>query len=123
MTRMPFGKQSGRLLSKLPREYLEWLCQQDFLREPLASRVRAEYDRRESSQADKIIINPEIADELIGAGLRVLAKKHHPDACGDHEKMVAINAAADWLRNQARALPRILSGQGGFVLGTVGVSA
>jgi len=37
---MPFGKHKGTLLGEVPRGYLQWLHKQDFLREPLKSRVR-----------------------------------------------------------------------------------
>lgn len=42
-----------------------------------------------------------IVDQLISEGQRSLAKRNHPDVAGDHDKMVSINAAADWLRAKA----------------------
>lgn len=44
---------------------------------------------------------PEVVDEIVGAGLRTLARRHHPDVGGDVEHMQALNHAADWLRAQA----------------------
>lgn len=41
----------------------------------------------------------EVALEILGAGLRVMARRHHPDLGGDHETMVAINRVADKLRD------------------------
>jgi hypothetical protein len=106
MTRMPFGKHRGMLIEDLPLEYLEWLVDQDFVREPLNSKLRAEYERRAYSQENHrgACINPSIVDELVAAGLRSLALKYHPDRGGDHNQMVAVNQAADWLRQQARAI-------------------
>jgi Putative quorum-sensing-regulated virulence factor len=104
MSWMPSGKFKGYPIRELPHEYLAWLVEQDFVREPLVSRIRAEYDRRLYSQSPGLIVNPEIVEELVSAGLRALSKKHHPDVGGSHETMVAINATAEWLRQQARPL-------------------
>jgi|SRR5215467_10794561 len=99
---MPFGRHRGERLGDLPFEYLEWLASVDFVREPLRSQIHAEYQRRLYSQDPRIIVDPSIVDELVGAGVRVLSKRYHPDMGGDHEHMVAVNRAADWLRQQAR---------------------
>ncbi len=41
------------------------------------------------------------AEQIISAGVRELAKKHHPDkGGGSSEIMTAVNGAADWLRDQ-----------------------
>jgi hypothetical protein len=46
-----------------------------------------------------------VIDEIVGAGVRALALKHHPDRTGgSHDRVVAINRAAEWLRQAARAL-------------------
>lgn len=42
-------------------------------------------------------INKEMAKQIIAAGRRALAAKHHPDKGGDVETMQDVNAAADWL--------------------------
>ena len=55
MTRMPFGKHKGMRIEDLPFEYLEWLVDQDFLREPLARKLKAEYERRAYSQENRDI--------------------------------------------------------------------
>ena len=103
MTRIPFGRYRGQLLEDLPEHYIEWLLTID-LREPLRAAVYAEHEWRIFSQETRSIVNPAIIDELVSAGLRTLSKKFHPDVGGSHERMQAINAAADWVRQQARAL-------------------
>jgi hypothetical protein len=103
MISMPFGRYRGQPLEKLPEPYLQWLLTLD-LREPLRRAVYAEHERRTFSQESHKIINPGIIDELVGAGLRTLSKKYHPDCGGDHERMAAVNAAAAWVRQQARSL-------------------
>jgi len=100
---MPFGKYRGERLEDVPFAYLEWLTALD-LREPLRTHVEEEFERRAYTQESKSIIDPNIVDELVGAGLRVLSKKYHPDMGSDHDCMVAVNQVADWLRQQARAL-------------------
>jgi hypothetical protein len=102
--RMPFGKHRGERLEDVPFEYLEWLTTLT-LREPLRSQVEDEYERRTDSQETKAaVIDSSIVDELVGAGVRTLSTKYHPDLGGDHDRMVAINQAADWLRQHARSL-------------------
>jgi hypothetical protein len=105
-TTMPVGKYRGDRLDRLPLQYLEWLVEQDFLREPPAGKIRLEYDRRIYSQSSGLIVNPEIVDELVSAGVRTLTKRYHPDCGGDHARMTAVNQAAEWLRSQAREVCR-----------------
>ena len=102
--KMPFGKYRGELLEDLPFTYLDWLLTLE-LREPLRSAIKTEFERRTFSQGNRLVINVTLCDELISAGLRSLARRYHPDSeKGDHEKMVAVNQAADWLRSQVRVL-------------------
>ena len=99
---MPFGKYRGAMVNELPFNYLQWLTGLELL-EPLRTRVRNEYEKRLHDQSQyEGPINLAVVDEIIGAGVRSLAKTYHPDAGGDHEKMVGINNAADWLREKAR---------------------
>jgi len=101
--RIPFGKYRGAFINQLPTEYLEWLTTID-VREPLATKIKEEYERRLYDQsAIESPMTLRLVDEIISAGVRVLARTHHPDAGGEHDEMVAINTAADWLRERARA--------------------
>jgi len=86
----------------LPLNYLEWLTGIELL-EPLRTRVKEEYERRLQDQSKwEGPIDLKIVDEIISAGVRSLARTHHPDAGGDHDKMALINSIADWLRERAR---------------------
>lgn len=99
---MPFGKYRGVRVTELPFNYLEWLTSIELL-EPLRANVKQEYARRlldQSKYEGKIDLT--VVDEIISVGVRTLARTHHPDVGGDHQKMVAINNAADWLREKAR---------------------
>jgi hypothetical protein len=104
---MPFGKFKGWSLDELPDAYLEWLCGLDDLREPLKSGVERESQARFGRTAGALVPLPReavpVADELVTAGFRVLARRHHPDTGGDHRAMTLVNTAAEWLRQQVRS--------------------
>src|SRR5262245_27373604 len=105
--RIPFGRYKGELLEDLPFAYLEWLNEQDFLREPLKSAIKAEFERRTFSQERRIHIHNidmDLIDDIVEAGRRSLAKIFHPDAGGSNHMMQQVNAACDWLKQQARLL-------------------
>jgi hypothetical protein len=79
--RIPFGKYRGLPISQLPTEYLEWLTSID-VREPLATKVREEYERRLYDQsAIESPITLRLVDEIVSAGVRSLARTHHPEIC------------------------------------------
>ncbi len=48
-------------------------------------------------QAHTIVADKAKAKEIIDAGRRRMAQKHHPDNGGSEDAMKAYNAAADWL--------------------------
>ncbi len=103
---MPFGKFRGIAIADLPQWYLSWLNDLPDLRDPLLSAVQAEMERREqdpepAARAD-VCPDVEAAEAIIKAGAKSLARRYHPDAGsdGDHEKMVGINLAAEWLRRR-----------------------
>jgi hypothetical protein len=102
MSTMPFGKHRGKSLQTLPDDYLQWLVGNVELREPLRSAVYDELDRRRPPQSKRLRTcpHPGVAVELIGCGLRSLARRYHPDAGGSHDRMVEVTAAADWLRER-----------------------
>jgi hypothetical protein len=106
---MPFGRYRGALLDQLPDDYLAWLLTLDDLREPLRSAVAREANRRrthewrhETSARLACCPAPDVAEALIGAGLRSLSRRYHPDAGGTHEQMIQVTAVADWLRGVLR---------------------
>jgi hypothetical protein len=96
---MPFGRYRGQPLSALPSDYLQWLLTLDDLREPLRSSIRDEVARRSGARPD-----PRIVEDVIAAGQRSLAKRHHPDTGGSHESMLAVRQACEWLFERAREL-------------------
>jgi hypothetical protein len=102
---MPFGRYRSWLVAELPADYLSWLGGLKDLREPLASAVHQEAKRRDViSEPQSEHVRVAVAEALIGAGVRSLARKYHPDAGGSHQAMVCVNDAADWLRRQLRSL-------------------
>jgi hypothetical protein len=100
---MPFGKFKGVRVEELEIGYLEWLVENIRLRGSLRVAVETEYHRRLRLEDDSSI-NHVIVDEIVGAGVRSLARKHPPDMGGDHGRMVLINRAAEWIRQQARRI-------------------
>jgi hypothetical protein len=116
---MPFGKHRGSDLRDLPDSYLEWLLGLDNLRSFLRRALEAEAYRRECDRdrgrdqeerrsfAQRLNApRPEVVDELVGAGLRSLARKYHPDAGARDggRRMSDLNGAADWLKAAIRAI-------------------
>jgi hypothetical protein len=95
---MPFGRHRGRALADLPDGYFAWLRTLD-LREPLRSAVAEEVERRDRQRPD-----PRVVEDLIAAGQRALARRHHPDAGGSHDAMISVRLAADWLFERAARL-------------------
>ncbi len=98
--RMPFGKYRGELLEDLPTDYLEWLGSLQ-LREPLRSHVEAEHARRYAESTTVAFPHVGLANQIITAGYRALALRLHPDAGGDHDSMVALSRAREWLSERA----------------------
>jgi hypothetical protein len=111
-TRMPFGKHQGQPLSSLPHDYLLWLERAVEMRPWLAAGVEAELARRRTANRSQHhhhnhhpvglgagpCPHPDVALELVGSGLHVLARARHPEAGGTHQKMVELNRAVEWLR-------------------------
>lgn len=104
--KMPFGRFKGVELADLPDEYLAWLRGLDDLREPLRSFIEAEWATRTAVPTSVEPLDPDVhamVEELITAGFRAVAQRHHPDHAGGETKtMQLVNAAAGWLRRQAR---------------------
>lgn len=110
MATMPFGKYRGLDLKDVPEDYLQWLLFKD--RDPLDSGwlrtlIEVELRRRENGRVNaardvKDCPDVQMADEVVQAGLAVLARRYHPDAGGDHEAMLKVNLTVAWLRAQFR---------------------
>lgn len=109
-TRLKFGKWAGRYLSDpvIPNGYLAWLASEANIDYALLREVEAELDRRTQSESRYQApptskaripqgVRLEVALQLVEAGRRNMALKHHPDMGGDNQKMAELNASADWL--------------------------
>lgn len=97
---MPFGRYRGTPVRDLPDAYLEWLLALDDLREPIRSAVLAEHRRRATTTRDTRrpgALDHEIAERLIAAGYRRLAREMHPDAGGDPARFRALSETRDAL--------------------------
>jgi hypothetical protein len=95
---MPFGRYRDAPLPDVPTDYLDWLASLGYLRDPLKTAVAEERARRHGHGPD-----PRIVEDLIAAGQRALARRHHPDG-GTDEAMLAVRIAADWLFAHAAQL-------------------
>lgn len=119
-TTMPFGKHRGKQLAAVPADYLLWALNHATLNWGLALDIRNELQRRQdvargqehsrtgyALQRHQMPAGVTIAQvlELVQAGRRSLARKHHPDAGGNTATMQAVNVASDWL---LEALPDLL---------------
>jgi Putative quorum-sensing-regulated virulence factor len=117
MDRMPFGQYKGKRFSQIPVDYLAWLLTCD-LWGPLRARVEQEWACRHEGHRDgrhahgsrrdpppplppAQDIRP-IVEELVTAGYKSLALKHHPDRGGDTAQMQRVNKAMEFLRRWLR---------------------
>jgi len=108
---MPFGRFKGELIANLPNWYLNWVADLPDLREPLYSSVLAEVARRDAEETETDddlpgdCPNLQVADELVNAGFKALARRHHPDLPGGStEHMQEINLVTEWLRRQLKRI-------------------
>jgi hypothetical protein len=104
--KVPFGRFRGVELADVPDDYLRWLHALDDLREPFRSAVAEEYTFRFEPAAGRPPLNPDVkpmAEELVSAGYRTLARLHHPDHGGATRTMQLVNAAVEWLRSVVRS--------------------
>jgi hypothetical protein len=49
-------------------------------------------------------VDRETALEIVEAGRRALARKHHPDTGGSNELMAKINSISDWLEEYLKSV-------------------
>jgi len=100
---LPFGKYKGHPLTELDDDYLSWLYGlDDGLRQPLRGRVQEEFFRRTRRDAERPGGGngrrpPERTRELVEAGFKTLARKHHPDVGGSDAAMRETLEARAWL--------------------------
>lgn len=127
-TPMPFGKWKDTPIWGVPTSYLVWLCDENEdwdtrrMDDDLLDAIREEVIQRAKQKAAcwGIPLAPPPAPppppvlrrnspapledclELIAAGRKALAHKHHPDKGGTLDKMQQVNVAGDYLEHIAR---------------------
>lgn len=89
--KLQFGKYTGYDLRDVPREYLEWLAENN--RKTLSD-IETELERRDAAEEASM----SWMERVVTVGFKTLAKQHHPDLGGDADTMKQINSAADELR-------------------------
>jgi hypothetical protein len=108
--KLPFGKHRGKQLADVPLGYLAWLHEEvqvkdralrRAIRAAIADRIGATFDAY--TPPPHWSPPPTLTADLIAAGFRQLALRHHPDHGGDHHRMIAATAARDWLLKQVGA--------------------
>ena len=115
MTKMPFGKHKGVLISELPGDYIKWLYSEVELREPLRSLVDQEIELRYGRHntgaphdgAHLIRISTcDVATfrEIVERGYKLVAGSRHPDRGGSTTEMVHVNAVVASVRAQIAAI-------------------
>ena len=102
---MPFGKYRGTLIEDIPTDYLEWVVEVIDSHNPrLLEAIKDELSMRHASSETSRPVETWTVRRIIEVGRRALAKKYHPDYGGNHEQMVALNNAGDWLLRQTLQL-------------------
>ena len=126
--RFSCGKHAGEPLYDVPLSYLKWAVKtMDSLSASEKAALHAEIYRQEERRSDQGYggqgggwrrpplppsgglrlpagSDPETAVEVIRAGRRALALKHHPDHGGDPSRMLAVNVVADYLESTLKQL-------------------
>ena len=92
---LSFGKHAGKDITMVPTDYLDWLKESN---EKTLRAIQAELDRREQMAS----ANSSWMEQVVTAGLKNLAMKHHPDKGGKVTDMQEINAAAELLKDFAK---------------------
>jgi hypothetical protein len=106
-TTMPWGKFRGWLLTDITSSYLCWVLESAEYASPvLRAAIQDVLQTRFGSPTSAPPPPPRrgacpdtsLASEIVSAGVRTLAKRHHPDVGGDTATMQKLNATADWLK-------------------------
>lgn len=90
-----FGKYAGWRLEDVPLDYVDWMigkCKHDL------AMWEGERQRRELLEEAELTM----VEQLVKAGFRELAKRHHPDYGGSATAMQELNAAHEWLKEALR---------------------
>lgn len=109
--RVPFGKHRGALLTNLPEDYLMWLCNPSGPDENFVKRNKLFFDLAHKEWNRRLKGDPiapkgkELTDsmrkflpDLVDAGCKVMAQRHHPDKGGSEEDMKNLLALRAYLK-------------------------
>jgi hypothetical protein len=88
----PFGTHKGLPITEVPKEYLEWYLREN---EVLMKQCRAELERRDALEE----ATQSMAERIIQAGYRALAKQMHPDLGGDPAQFRELQGTVEELRS------------------------
>jgi hypothetical protein len=93
-----FGKYEDMEVSEVPDGYLAYLL--DYERKAIERETRLveEVEKEIAFRETQRFATLTVAQQIIEAGYRALAMKLHPDAGGNHDDMVELNATAEKLR-------------------------
>ena len=127
--RLCFGTHDGVRVEDVPTSYLTWMArtidglsadERRIIEAECLQRgenCRSRYSRRDHSTPKSPTmaslpsgVTPTLLLDVIAAGRQTLARRLHPDAGGDTERMKAVNVAADLLEQQARQFAAITGG-------------
>lgn len=97
MGQLRFGKYAGYDLRDIPTEYLEWMITQS---ERTIRDFSAELERRQTFEDASL----SMAERIVQAGYRALAKQYHPDFGGTNVQMQELNGTIEALREMLRRL-------------------
>jgi hypothetical protein len=105
---MPFGRYRGREIEDLPSDYLDWLLSieiRDRLRDAVERELEARCMREYVPAPEPFVIHlrpgeVDLARLVFDLGYRAAAKALHPDAGGDPDDMIRLNAFAENVRGQ-----------------------
>jgi hypothetical protein len=101
---MPWGRYKDQPLTDIESSYLAWVLEKcDHVAPALAGAITAELRSRFGPPPPPRGLrhacpDPTLAVDIVSAGLKVLARRHHPDTGGDTHTMQQLNATADWLK-------------------------
>ena len=89
--RIEFGKYAGWLITDVPDTYLEFMIK---IYEKNVATYKAELADRQA----RMDANMSLAERMVTAGYRALAREMHPDYGGTNDDMVELNKVVAALR-------------------------
>ena len=100
--RMPFGKYKNVGLDEIPESYLLWVLENCDIGITLRRAIEREL---QVSDEPSPAATQAIADDVVEAWYRTLAREFHPDWGGTHEAMKAVNRGRELLTEMLKETP------------------